>query len=100
MNATRLASGVLSIGVPVSLVLIALIEPMLWPKGTPVFDVLLVTLALLGLATMAGFIWHAKRSDAVPPQKRTLWVWVLLLGNVFALPFFWLWYVHGQAQSD
>ncbi len=95
----RLASGVLSIGVPASLVLIALIEPMIWPKGTSIFDVLLVTLALLGLTTMVGFMWHAKRSDAVPAQKRDLWVWVLLLGNIFALPFFWFWYVRDQTQS-
>jgi uncharacterized membrane protein len=100
MNAMRLLSGVVSIGVPAGLILIALVEPMLWPRGTSTFDVLLVILAFLGLAAMVGFMWHAKRSNAVPSQKRDLWVWVLLLGNVFALPFFWFWYVRGQTQSN
>jgi len=99
MNAMRLATGVVSIGVPAGLILIALIEPTLWPKGSSTFDVLLLTLALLGLATMVGFVWHAKSSNAAPPEKRDLWVWVLLLGNVFALPFFWFWYVRGHTPS-
>lgn len=29
----------------------------------------------------------------VPREKRGLWVIVLFLGNYFALPLFWLWYI-------
>ena len=99
MNSMRLATGVVSVGVPAGLILIAFIEPMLWPKGTSIFDVLLPALALLGLGTMVGFMWHARRSNAVPSDKRELWLWVLLLGNVFALPVYWFWYVRDQTPT-
>jgi len=39
------------------------------------------------------YVFFALRSPTVPNEKRKLWVAVIVLGNAFALPFFWFWYV-------
>ena len=94
----RALAGFLSILPPVGLVVAALTEPLIWPRGGEIFDVLMLGLGLLGIATMIGYIWYAHRSAAVPADKRALWTSVLLFGNVFALPFFWFWYIRRSAQ--
>jgi hypothetical protein len=38
---------------------------------------------------------YALASSAVPKPKRGLWAAVLFFGNMFAVPFFWFWYIRG-----
>jgi hypothetical protein len=90
--------GVISALIPLGLFAIVLIEPILWPRGASSFVVFRLILGISGLLLMAGFIRHVLRSDAVPPEKRGFWVAVLLIGNIFALPFFWFWYIR-KAES-
>ena len=84
--------------VPLGLVASAIIEPLVWPQGASFFDNALLILGALGLLTIFGFVWYARRSSSVPPEKRRLWVTLLIVGNVFVLPFFWFWYVR-EPQS-
>ena len=51
------------------------------------FDLAASVGTLLWLASLLG-CWKV-----VPTGKRGLWFVVLVLANVFALPFFWFWYV-------
>lgn len=44
----------------------------------------------------ALFVLLVLRSSTVPREKRGLWVAVILLGNAFAFPFFWFWYLRGS----
>jgi hypothetical protein len=56
----------------------------------------LVTAVVVGgwLITFA-FMAYALASSAVPKPKRGLWAAVLFFGNMFAVPFFWFWYIRG-----
>lgn len=85
--------GVISALIPLGLFAIVFIEPLIWPLGTSPFVSLRLILGVSGLLTMAWFIHQVIRTDAVPPGKRGLWVMILLVGNIFALPFFWFWYI-------
>ena len=95
----RLISGVTSVLVPIGLLASSIIEPLVWPQGASFFDNALLILGALGLLTIFGFIWYTLRSNAVPSEKRTLWVVVLLFVNIFALPFFWFGYVREKRQE-
>src|SRR5688572_12234577 len=92
-SALRIAAGITSIFTPLTLVVLSMIEPAVWPRGRLFFEYGYFVAGIIGLATMFAFIWYARRSGAVPVEKRGLWVAVLFLGNMFALPFFWFWYV-------
>jgi hypothetical protein len=52
----------------------------------------LLTVAAAWLAS-ALYVVFALRSPTVPREKRGLWIAVIVLGNIVALPFFWFWYV-------
>jgi hypothetical protein len=104
MSAMRMLIGLLSIVIPLGFIAVAVTEPIIWPTGREFFVWLRLVLGVSGIVMMIGFIRYTFRSDAVPRDKRGLWVTVLLLGNIFALPFYWLWYVRrppssGQAHS-
>jgi hypothetical protein len=85
--------GMISALIPVGLFAVVLIEPLLWPRSTSIFISLRVILGISGLLMMAWFIHHVIRTNTVPAEKRGLWVMILLVGNIFALPFFWFWYI-------
>ena len=55
---------------------------------------IIVTAVIAGgwLITFA-FMAYALASSAVPKDKRGLWAAVLFFGNMFAVPFFWFWYI-------
>ncbi len=89
----RTLVGILSILIPVGLIAVVIVQPLVWPTGPEVFDVLRLVLGVSGILMMIGFIRHTIRSDAVPRDKRGLWVVALLLGNILVLPFYWLWYI-------
>lgn len=91
--------GVISFSVPLGLLAIVFIEPVIWPRGAPLFVALRLAFGICGLIMMVGFIYRTLKSDSVPRSKRGFWVAVLLLGNVFALPFFWFWYVRQPTTS-
>jgi len=96
MRALRLITGLISVLVPTYLFAYFLVVRVVWPRSASFFDYALPIVAGLGLLTLIGFISYALRSDAVPPEKRALWVVVLLFVNIYALPFFWFWYVRDQ----
>lgn len=85
--------GMISALIPLGLCAVVLIEPLLWAQSTSIFISLRLILGISGLLMMAWFIHHVIRTNAVPVEKRGLWVMILLVGNIFALPFFWFWYI-------
>jgi hypothetical protein len=56
-----------------------------------IFPLHLLTMLLM-IALTAVYVVHAFRDDEVPSDKRTLWVLVLFLGNMFAFPVYWWFY--------
>ena len=48
---------------------------------------------LLMLALLAFYIFHVFRTTRVPNDKKALWAVVLFLGNLFAMPVYWYFYV-------
>lgn len=85
--------GMVSALIPLGLFTVVLIEPLLWPWSTSTFISLRFVLGISGLLMMAWFIHHVIRTNTVPPEKRGIWVMILLVGNIFALPFFWFFYM-------
>jgi len=98
-KALRVLAGILSILTPLGLFAFPAIESAMWPHRSVYFDYGFLILGLTSLVMMLAFMWYAWRSEAVPPEKRALWVVVLFLGNVVALPFFWFWYVRNPNSS-
>lgn len=96
----RIIAGILSVLIPIGLIAISLAEPMVWPRGSSVFDGARVALGVSALLIMAAFIWHALNSKVVPTDKRRIWVVVLLFANIFALPFYWLYYVRSPQRVN
>jgi hypothetical protein len=96
MRAIRLIAGLISVLVPIYLLAYFIVVSVVWPRGASIFDYALPIVGGLGLLAVIGFISYTLRTDAVPPEKRALWVVVLLLANIYALPFFWFWYVRDQ----
>ena len=62
------------------------------------------TLAFVAVAggwlASALYIFFVLRSPTVPREKRGLWVVVIIFAGLFALPFFWLWYVWQPARAS
>ena len=57
-----------------------------------IFRLQMFFMALM-LALMAFYIVHVFRTDRVPADKKALWAVVLFLGNLFAMPFYWNFYI-------
>lgn len=90
LRGIRLLSGIVSVLAPVLAIAYPYVEPI---RRSEFLDDMSIAIFALALITVFGFIWYTVRSDAVPSQKRALWVVVLFSVNIFALPFFWFWYV-------
>ena len=63
------------------------------------------TLATLTVAATlfacAAFIFYVVKTSAVPSDKRSLWLALILFGSLFVLPFFWFQYVwHRQSPAS
>ena len=63
------------------------------------------TLATLTVAATllacAAFVIYVLKTSAVPSDKRSLWLALILFGNLFVLPFFWFQYVwHRQSPTS
>lgn len=89
--------GLLSILAPVALVLVGLFEELFYSLAPNVetaryyIDGALVVLAGLTLVLMLTFVAYVARAhDPRFSGKRGLWIAILVFGNVFAIPLFWL----------
>jgi drug/metabolite transporter (DMT)-like permease len=51
------------------------------------------------LGALLAVIWDVWRNPRMPAQKRKLWTAVLLLGNWYALPFYWWFYIRGSPDD-
>lgn len=98
--------GFLSIVPPAILVLISVFEPVLLKgKGTgsdlsDILDGVVLTCIVLAVATLVFFIGHIWRTtDPRLEGKKGLWVVLLLLGSVIALPVFWLLYLRNPSST-
>jgi hypothetical protein len=88
-NFLRNVAGFISFAVPIGLIAVA--------SSQSHASVLRLVLGVLGLLLVLAYVIYTFRSASVPLAKRGLWAMVLLLGNIFALPFFWVWYVRPRA---
>jgi len=52
------------------------------------------------LGALLALIWDVWRNPRMPAQKRKLWTAVLLLGNWYALPFYWWFYIRGNPNGS
>jgi hypothetical protein len=59
------------------------------------FPTIVTTVVVGGWLITFAFMAYALASSAVPKPKRGLWAAVLFFGNMFAVPFFWFWYILG-----
>lgn len=48
-------------------------------------------------AIWGAFIFHAMRNPFIPDEKRQLWVWLIVLGNIYVLPVYWWHYINNDA---
>lgn len=52
----------------------------------------IVSMSLM-VALILSYVVYLFKSGVVPKDKRVLWAVVLIAGNMFAMPFFWFFYV-------
>lgn len=53
---------------------------------------------LLALLLIAGYLIYLFYTEHVPKEKKVLWGVVLVLGNIFAIPFFWFFYLRPRGS--
>ncbi len=62
-----------------------------------------LTQALIGgffLVALLAYFWDVWNSPRMPRSKRALWTAVLFLGNWYALPFYWWFYIRGPGTEQ
>ncbi len=99
---------VLSLVPPVVFLFAALFEPMFYgiawnsQEVAEVGDAVRISSALLVLAMIVfyGVYLHRLDDPKVDQEKRSLWTWILLLGNVFALPVVWYVFIWRQRRAQ
>jgi len=52
------------------------------------------------LVAWLACIWDIWRNSRMPAEKRKLWTAVLALGNWYALPFYWWFYIRGGNHDE
>lgn len=52
----------------------------------------IVSMSLM-VALIVSYLVYLFKSGVVPKDKRAMWAVVLIAGNMFAMPFFWFFYV-------
>lgn len=52
------------------------------------------------LAALLAYVWDVWHSPRMPTSKRALWTAVLFLGNWYALPFYWWFYIRGSGVQQ
>lgn len=101
MNAfIRIALGVLSFTAPFGLMALALIQPIAGPGRHVEYDALRLFFGGSSLFLCFIFMLNAARSSVIPRPKRRLWLVILVMTNVFALPFYWFWYIRPDSVAN
>lgn len=100
-----LALGIISAGTLLGLLSAAFVVPAFLDvqsllSGAAAIDRVQNVFLIVGLVLTALFVFFTLSTSMVPAEKRWLWVVVLVLANVFALPFFWLWYVRPYSNQS
>lgn len=90
----RIVVGITCLLLPIAVLLVMFTGPIYWPNYGVFYDNVLLFITVLTILLIVGFSWYSLKSGVVPVDKRKLWVVVLLFANIYALPFFWYWYVH------
>ena len=90
--------GILSIAPVIGLLILAFIvpiymEPQQYREFLSTDNMLRPILAIVGLMVTLSYIVYTKVSDKVPHNKHVLWIIVLIFVHLFAIPFFWYWYI-------
>jgi hypothetical protein len=62
-----------------------------------IFHIVIIFL-LVGLAIF--YVRHAFTNRALKPEEKTLWITVLLLGNVVAMPIYWWYYIREGDERE
>ena len=95
-HAKNMALGFISVAPSVVLILMLFFEPMLYQVGwkyalvSEVGASIRLVCGILVVVVMFCFSIYAYRSsDAKLQGKRALWITILVVGNVFAVPVFW-----------
>lgn len=57
-----------------------------------IFRLHIISMSLMA-ALIISYVVYLFKSGVVPKDKRVLWAVVLIAGNMFAMPFFWFFYV-------
>ena len=57
-----------------------------------IFQLHIASISLMA-ALIFSYLIYLFKSRAVPKDKKALWAVVLVVGNMFAMPFFWFFYV-------
>lgn len=88
--------GTLSLAPLVGLILVAVLEPLLYGTGLDrktvreSADVISLISGVLMVVMIVFFASYTHRSsDPRLKDKKSLWIWILILGNIFAIPVFW-----------
>ena len=68
------------------------------PSGPPTMMLIIFPLHFLTMLVIfvliAIYIFHVFKTDRVPQDKKALWAVVLFLGNMIAMPIYWLSLIH------
>jgi hypothetical protein len=54
---------------------------------------------LLIFGLVAVYVIHAYRTDAIPNDKKVLWVVILFLGNMLAFPIYWYLFIWRETSA-
>lgn len=95
----RGAAGLLCFATPLGLMSTAFLQSTAGPGVHDSFVIMRLLFGCTGVLLVVVFAIYAARSPTVPPAKRSLWIVIILFGNIFVLPFFWYWYVRNGALS-
>ncbi|SRR5258708_5971179 len=107
-NLSYVIVTVLSLVPPVVFLLAALFEPALYGFGwdrrqvAEIMDAISISSALLVVAMIVYFGIYLHRLDdpKVDREKKSLWTWILLLGNLFAVPVVWYVFIWRRRRAQ
>src|SRR5687767_3166539 len=92
---------------PPFLLLAALFEPWFYGLGwnraqvADISDMIRIGAGVLVLVMILYFAIYLHRTDDPKVvEKKSLWTWVLILGNVFAVPVFWYVFIWRPRKGD
>lgn len=100
---SNLFLALMSIAPPILLITTSLVEPILYNIGldryliSEIIQFIRLASGLMIIGMMLYFIYYVLTSDDNRiSSKRGLWVAILLIGNIFAVPFFWYFVINSR----